>query len=188
MYYVGDPPGSLHSETWMALPPKKPTTCLAASISPSLAPIPRHTDRAFEDFSTNTSLVFRLEAEASTWTWRQVRNMRKSGFSTPPVHTHMFCRPPHLHSSGGAGRTLADVEEASAASLWLSTFARCSSTMDHHGFALEEAHQVGRFLTLSHSHLWMDGAKSLITRGGTWFTYSSLNRVTQNQATEYRIK
>lgn len=63
---TGHPPGSLPSDTWLALPPREPTTCLAAAISSSLAPTPRHTNRALGDFSTNTSLVFRLEAEAVT--------------------------------------------------------------------------------------------------------------------------
>lgn len=59
----------------------------------------------------------------------------------------------HLHSPSGARGALADVEEAGGAGLRLSTFAGCSSAVDDHGLALEQAHQVGRLLALGHSHL-----------------------------------
>lgn len=78
------PPGSLPSDTWLALPPRKPTTCLAASISSSLAPTPRHTNKALGVFNTNTSLVFRLEAEASTW--GDTRSQVRSGNQTSLLH------------------------------------------------------------------------------------------------------
>lgn len=76
-------------------------------------------------------------------------------------HSGGWVHAAHLYSPGSTGSALSDVEEASAAGLRLSTFAWCSSTVDNHGFALEQAHQVWRFLTLSHSHLWTSGQKLL---------------------------
>lgn len=59
----------------------------------------------------------------------------------------------HLHGSGGAARALPDVEEASGSGLRLAARPAGAATVDDHGFALEEAHQVRRLLALSHSHL-----------------------------------
>lgn len=172
----GNSPGSLPSDTWLTLPPRKPTTCLAASISSSLAPTPRQTNRALGDFSTNTSLVFRLEAEASTWgnTRRQMRGGIQKCLQCPirmwQQHRSMYWQTAHLHSPRSAGRALPDVEEASAAGQRLSTFAWRSSAVDDHGFALEQAHQVWRLLALSHSHLWMKSLKQLHNEGWWWFS------------------
>lgn len=154
------PPGSLPSDTWLLLPPRESTTCLAAAISSSLAPTPRHTNRALGDFSTNTSLVFRLEAEASTWRDKctHVRGGNKESLHTMfcvETHKGVWWKTAHLYSTRSTGGALPDVEEACVGSLHLSTFTWCSSAMDNHGFALKQAHQVGRLLALSHSHLWM---------------------------------
>lgn len=48
------------------------------------------------------------------------------------------------------------MEEAGGAGLGLPIFPGRSSTVNDHGFALEDAHQVGGLLTLSHSHLWTE--------------------------------
>lgn len=65
------PPGSLPSEISVALPPRKLQTCLAAAISSSEAATPFHRNRPLGHFSTNTSLVFSLDAVGSTWLRRE---------------------------------------------------------------------------------------------------------------------
>ncbi len=58
-----------------------------------------------------------------------------------------------LDSACGSRGALSDVEEARAACLGLAVFAGRASFMDDHRFALKQTHQMGRFLTLCHSHL-----------------------------------
>lgn len=64
--------------------------------------------------------------------------------------------PVHLHGAGAVGRALSDVEEASGGSMRLATLSAGASTVDDHGFALEQAHQVRRLLALGHSHLGLE--------------------------------
>ena len=58
-----------------------------------------------------------------------------------------------LHGPGGPGGALAELEEALPRGRGLTPFAGRPAAVDHHGLALEQAHQVGGLLALRHSHL-----------------------------------
>lgn len=143
-------PGSLPSATSVGFPPSTLTTYFAATISSSLAPAPFHTNTQSDDFSTNTSLVFKLDADGSTYNGSYRWFMR---------NITLYCMyesiqtVTDLDSTCGPRGALSNVEEASTSCFGLAVLAGCASSMDDHRFALEQTHQMGRFLTLCHSHL-----------------------------------
>lgn len=110
------PPGSLPSEISVTLPPRKLQTYFAAAISSSEAATPFHRNRPSGNFSTNTSLVFSLDAEGSTWVRRETESVREEDYCLMVipdcVHICGFRhhRPPqrvmHGWSSGGCGRVV----------------------------------------------------------------------------------
>ncbi len=153
------PPGSLPSEISVALPPRKLHTCLAAAISSSEAATPFHRNRPLGHFNTNTSLVFSWDAVGSTWLRRERERERER--LLPDGHCWLcpcMCLPKFtdLHSACCTGGALADMEKACIASLTLTTFTGSPTLVDDHGFPLEKAHQMGRFLALSDTYLQSD--------------------------------
>ncbi len=154
------PPGSLPSEISVALPPRKLQTCLAAAISSSEAATPFHRNRPLGHFSTNTSLVFSLDAVGSTWLRREreKESERKiiAWWSSLTVSMYMPAVNTDLHSACCTGGALADMEKACIASLTLTTFTWSPTHVDDHGFPLEQAHQMGWFLALSDTYLQSD--------------------------------
>ena len=58
-----------------------------------------------------------------------------------------------LHCPGDPGGALAELEETLPRGHGLTPFTGRPAAVDHHGLALEQAHQVGGLLALGHSHL-----------------------------------
>lgn len=94
---------------------------------------------------------FRLRIVRHLIFLKQSHTQAQCGPTLTHIHTHTLRT--HLYSSCSAGGGLTNVEEAGAASTRLSSFTGRPSIMDHHGLALEQAHQVGGFLALGHTHL-----------------------------------
>lgn len=59
----------------------------------------------------------------------------------------------YLHSAGGTGGALADVEETGAPNATLPPLTRGPAQVNDHWLALEQAHQVGGLLALSDTDL-----------------------------------
>lgn len=59
----------------------------------------------------------------------------------------------YLNSARSPSGALTDVEETCISCTGLASFSRSSTQKDDHRFALKQAHQMWRFLTLSDTHL-----------------------------------